>query len=126
MANSFGLLQVIVLCLYLINGPINRVCGRRLRRPHNLSPQPNGERLILTPFILSGKTEMAKQLARVRGLPGARNDVEVESYSGYFTVNTAFNSNIFFWFVPAIVSFSGFYQQLSLFVGIQSNEENSF
>jgi len=36
----------------------------------------------------------------VRDLPGAGN---VLSYSGYFQVNTKYNSNIFFWFFPAQV-----------------------
>lgn len=39
----------------------------------------------------------ARKLSMVGKMPGAN----VKSYSGYFTVNKTFNSNLFFWFFPA-------------------------
>ena len=56
-----------------------------------------GEPLILTPFIESGQIETAQKLARVTNL----TTLDIESYSGYFTVNKTFNSNMFFWYFPA-------------------------
>ena len=52
--------------------------------------------LILTPWIKNGKIKEAQALAKVRSLKG------VGSYSGYLTVNQTFNSNLFFWFFPAL------------------------
>ncbi len=54
-----------------------------------------GDALILTPFINAGQLEKARKLSRVT------NFTSVESYSGYFTVNETYNSNMFFWFFPA-------------------------
>lgn len=40
----------------------------------------------------------ARSLSLVGDLPGAN----VKSYSGYLTVNKEYNSNLFFWFFPAV------------------------
>ena len=58
-----------------------------------------GDPLILTPFIENGNSDQAKNLSKV--------DTEfsgIESYTGFFTVNKKYNSNLFFWYVPAQVS----------------------
>ncbi|CAB3363428.1 Hypothetical predicted protein [Cloeon dipterum] len=57
-----------------------------------------GEPLFLSPLIKSGKIEEARNRALVPPLKGAES---VVSYSGYLTVDEAFNSNMFFWFFPA-------------------------
>ncbi|XP_065333425.1 venom serine carboxypeptidase [Cloeon dipterum] len=57
-----------------------------------------GEPLFLSPLIKSGKIEDARNKALVPPLKGAES---VVSYSGYLTVDEAFNSNMFFWFFPA-------------------------
>lgn len=59
-----------------------------------------GEPLILTPFIEAGKIEEAQNLsfAKFNGFK------DIQSYSGYFTVNKEHNSNLFFWFFPAMVN----------------------
>ncbi|KAJ4443403.1 hypothetical protein ANN_05071 [Periplaneta americana] len=57
-----------------------------------------GSPLILTPYVQSGKVEEAQNLSAVRGGPFSD---DIPSYSGYFTVNENFNSNMFFWFFPA-------------------------
>lgn len=58
-----------------------------------------GEPLILTPLINSGRLEEGRNLSRVLKIAD-----EVVSYSGYFTVNPKYNSNLFFWYFPAVVS----------------------
>jgi hypothetical protein len=60
-----------------------------------------GEPLFLTPFIEAGKIKQAQHLAKVEPLKGAE---EIKSYSGYLTVNKAYNSNLFFWYFPVEVS----------------------
>ncbi|XP_037573034.1 venom serine carboxypeptidase [Dermacentor silvarum] len=60
-----------------------------------------GETLYLTPLIEAGTLDEAKLLSKV-GRIGADN--EVPSYAGYITVNPQFNSNLFFWFVPAMTN----------------------
>lgn len=59
-----------------------------------------GEPLFLTPLIEAGKIKEARIAAKVGQLKGAEH---VTSFSGYFTVNKAFNSNLFFWFFPVEV-----------------------
>ncbi|RWS21946.1 venom serine carboxypeptidase-like isoform X2, partial [Leptotrombidium deliense] len=60
--------------------------------------QKCGETLFLTPLIESGQIEKAKKLSKVSE---KRFGCNTESYSGYFTVNKAYNSNLFFWFFKA-------------------------
>ncbi|KAJ8891759.1 hypothetical protein PR048_004312 [Dryococelus australis] len=57
-----------------------------------------GERLLLTPLLEAGHLDEARQLSRVKGAPFPDH---VESYSGFFTVDPQFDSNLFFWFFPA-------------------------
>ena len=59
------------------------------------------ERLILSPYIKQNRTDEALRLSKVVGLPNAP---DIESYSGFFTVDDKYNSNLFFWFFPAFVS----------------------
>lgn len=59
-----------------------------------------GEPLYLTPLIKSGKVEAAKKLSSVPPF----GDDQLRSFSGYLTVNETNNSNMFFWFFPALVS----------------------
>ena len=64
-----------------------------------------GEKLYLTPYIENGFIEEGQKLARVENLTD-----QVESYSGYLTVNSEIGSNLFFWFFPAAVSYHNFYK----------------
>lgn len=59
-----------------------------------------GSPLILTPLIKLGKIKEARAAASVT-LDDFKN---LQSYSGYFTVNDAFSSNLFFWFFPARIN----------------------
>ncbi|XP_054156206.1 vitellogenic carboxypeptidase-like [Oppia nitens] len=56
------------------------------------------KQLLLTPYIKSGDIAKARSLSRVTALPNATN---VESYTGFITVDEKYNSNTFFWFIPA-------------------------
>jgi hypothetical protein len=65
-----------------------------------------GTPLYLTPYIESGDIETGKEMARVVDpLDGLAAGESVESYAGFFTVNKATRSNMFFWFFPATVSY---------------------
>ncbi|XP_030744978.1 venom serine carboxypeptidase-like [Sitophilus oryzae] len=55
-----------------------------------------GDPLILTPYIEQGKISEALEKSAVTFENFTRNGLT--SYSGYFTVDKTFNSNIFFWF----------------------------
>ncbi|XP_072937061.1 venom serine carboxypeptidase-like [Epargyreus clarus] len=62
------------------------------------SNDDNGEALILTPLLEKGLIEEARNASRVdRSL-----FLGFESYSGFFTVNKTYNSNVFFWYFPVI------------------------
>ncbi|XP_011266007.2 venom serine carboxypeptidase isoform X1 [Camponotus floridanus] len=54
--------------------------------------------LFLTPLIENGEI----QEARTKALVQHKDMGNVTSYSGYFTVNETYNSNLFFWFFPAM------------------------
>ncbi|XP_076468923.1 venom serine carboxypeptidase-like [Babylonia areolata] len=53
--------------------------------------------LFLSPLLEAGRIEEAQSRSRVWNL----SSDDVESYSGYITVNKKYNSNMFFWFFPA-------------------------
>ncbi|XP_027206618.2 probable serine carboxypeptidase CPVL [Penaeus vannamei] len=55
-----------------------------------------GKPLFLTPLLEAGKVKEARSLSRVS--MGHRHG---HSFSGYFTVNKEYNSNLFFWFFPS-------------------------
>lgn len=52
----------------------------------------------------------ARKLSLVGDLPGGN----VKSYAGYLTVNKKYNSNLFFWFFPALMVCSHFHSMYSL------------
>ncbi|XP_047999033.1 venom serine carboxypeptidase-like [Leguminivora glycinivorella] len=62
-------------------------------RVTNHTADDPGEPLFLTPYVERGDIATAKKLARV-----TLNNLEVESYAGFFTVNKTYNSNQFFWY----------------------------
>lgn len=64
--------------------------------------EEKGEPLILTPLIKAGKIKEAQEASEVK-FSGFKN---VKSYSGYFTVNDKYNSNLFFWFFPSRSSYA--------------------
>lgn len=76
--------------------------------------------LFLTPLIEAGKINEAQKLAQVRNI--IPND-NVLSYSGFITVNKEYNTNLFFWYFPAIVSLfhTNFLSQKSIVLSSWSN-----
>lgn len=57
-----------------------------------------GTPLFLTPLIENGKIDEA----RTKSVVQHKEMGDISSYSGYFTVNKEYNSNLFFWFFPAM------------------------
>lgn len=72
-------------------------CFYSFKNPPIEPTRYNGEPLFITPFLEKGLADEARNLSKVKSLIGS-----VESYSGFFTVNKTYNSNIFFWFFPAM------------------------
>ncbi|XP_006824615.1 putative serine carboxypeptidase CPVL [Saccoglossus kowalevskii] len=69
--------------------------------PHHVSDgEDPGKPLFLTPYLEAGKIEEARNLSLAGKLAGAEG---TDSYTGFLTVNKKYNSNMFFWFVPAKV-----------------------
>ncbi|XP_034030898.1 probable serine carboxypeptidase CPVL [Thalassophryne amazonica] len=58
-----------------------------------------GSPLFLTPYLERGEIDQARKLSLVGDLPGTN----VKSHAGYLTVNQKYNSNLFFWFFPALM-----------------------
>ncbi|XP_047041760.1 venom serine carboxypeptidase-like [Helicoverpa zea] len=58
----------------------------------------NGTALILTKYLKEGRTREGKRAARV----DAKHFLGFKSYSGFFTVNDTYNSNLFFWYFPVL------------------------
>jgi hypothetical protein len=82
------------------------VYGSKIRELYGQKPVPlnpndpsPGDPLFLTPLIEQGQIDLAKNLSRVGPIKGTN----LPSYSGYFTVNKTIQSNLFFWFFPALV-----------------------
>lgn len=94
---TFGCLLITFLTTYPAHGFLRKQFATVPHR--NFSQADVGKPLFLTPFLQNDEPEMAKNYSRVRGLPGAE---DLESYSGYLTVNEEFNSNLFFWFFPSV------------------------
>lgn len=98
----FVIVKLFFAVLIFFVGPIHGLLRGKLFEtlPHRHYSQADvGKPLFLTPFLQNDEIEMAKNYSRVRDLPGAE---DLESYSGYLTVNEEFNSNLFFWFFPSV------------------------
>ncbi|KAH6930251.1 hypothetical protein HPB50_012263 [Hyalomma asiaticum] len=61
----------------------------------------DGDPLYLTPLINSGQLNEARSRSQTGRIGGDELEY-ILGYSGYLTVNEEFNSNLFFWFVPAM------------------------
>jgi len=60
-----------------------------------------GPPLFLTPYIESGDVETGRKLAHVNTSMLKGMEEDMESYSGFLTVDKVNNGNMFFWFFPA-------------------------
>lgn len=56
-----------------------------------------GDPLILTPYLKSGSIQLAQNLSLVP----LTKKIGIESYAGFFTVDSQYNSNLYFWYFPA-------------------------
>lgn len=61
-------------------------------------PVDNGTALLLSQYLKSGKVKEARMASKV----DSSIFLGIKSYSGYFTVNETYNSNIFFWYFPVL------------------------
>ncbi|CAL8073068.1 unnamed protein product [Orchesella dallaii] len=57
--------------------------------------------LLLTPYIQAGRMDEARDASRVSNLS---TNFDIESYSGFITINEELSSNIFFWYFPPSAS----------------------
>ena len=76
-------------------GPFRSIFPKVDRHALNSGIDP-GSPLFLTPYIEKGDIRTARKLALVGHLSGT----DLISYSGFLTVNSTFNSNMYFWFFP--------------------------
>ena len=60
-----------------------------------------GSPLFLTPHIESGDVETGREMALVNTTMLQGLDEDIESYSGFLTVDKENHGNMFFWFFPA-------------------------
>ncbi|KFM61846.1 putative serine carboxypeptidase CPVL, partial [Stegodyphus mimosarum] len=92
-------MEILILLTCLFSVYIRSSVGYQIAGA-NLNAVPPNEPLILTPFIESGDIELARNLSQTKPLPGC--NLHLLSYSGFFTVRKEYDSNIFFWFFPAL------------------------
>lgn len=59
-----------------------------------------GRPLFLTPYVENGNINKGRRLARVPFTESLR----IKSYAGFFTVNSTYNSNQFFWYFPSMTT----------------------
>uniref|UniRef100_A0A8C5GN16 Probable serine carboxypeptidase CPVL n=1 Tax=Gouania willdenowi TaxID=441366 RepID=A0A8C5GN16_GOUWI len=103
LSETLGFLLFLLVVLVFMEPAASRGCSSFFcRKSHRVSglrgPVDPGKPLFLTPYLEKGAIEEARKLSAVGKLPGAN----VKSYSGYLTVNKKYNSNLFFWFIPAL------------------------
>ena len=79
-------------------GPFQSMFPGSVSNPPHLTEEQVGKPLILTPFLENGQIDEAKNRAEVRGIS------DIKTFSGFFTVNKTYDSNLFFWYAPSKVS----------------------
>lgn len=92
----------------LIALSFNLCFGKLFINPYPKFESHNGENseelssddvLFITPLLEAGKNvKEIQQMALVDGVDEIKN---FKGYSGFFTVNKTYNSNLFFWYFPA-------------------------
>ena len=101
--------SLLVLCTigkaYASIGPFRKMFPVIQDPPTPLNTNETGEPLFLSPMITKGEWKLAQRMARVDGRQFGEEVANVDSYSGYLTVNAPdCKSNLFFWYFPAMVS----------------------
>ena len=79
-------------------GPFQSMFPGSVSNPPHLTEEQVGKPLILTPFLENGQIDEARNRAEVRGIS------DIKTFSGFFTVNKTYDSNLFFWYAPSKVS----------------------
>ncbi|XP_052871914.1 venom serine carboxypeptidase [Anopheles cruzii] len=100
MKAAVATIAVLLLCLVALEAKrlfINPYPRFKAAHPHD-GDDDVGEPLFLTPFIANMSLESGRAAARVNH---AAIPADIESYSGYLTVDAATNANLFFWYFPA-------------------------
>ncbi|XP_012526348.1 venom serine carboxypeptidase [Monomorium pharaonis] len=96
-----NVLAIILSALFLVLLPHESTSGFLNVYPHLKQfplTEDAGTPLFLTPLIENGKIDDARAKAVVQH----KEMGDISSYSGYLTVNKEYNSNLFFWFFPAM------------------------
>lgn len=97
--STFLKLSFFILGIIILSTLQDEVSGAK--GPKNSTSSESKSLLLLTPYIKSGKLEEGKMESLIKW---GRDSIDgIPSYSGFFTVNETANSNLFFWFVPAMV-----------------------
>jgi len=86
-----------VLCTTVSGGILSSFQPASISAGYNHSRDLVGEPLFVTPLLEQGKWKEAQDLAAVKLLEAK----DVQSYSGFVTVNKNFGSNMFFWYFPS-------------------------
>ncbi|XP_061677323.1 probable serine carboxypeptidase CPVL [Syngnathoides biaculeatus] len=94
---------VLLLVLWAVAVPVrargrSSFFGKKWPNVSGVKGADPGAPLFLTPYLEKGAIDEARKLSLVGNLPGQN----VKSYAGYLTVNKEYNSNLFFWFFPAL------------------------
>jgi vitellogenic carboxypeptidase-like protein len=94
---SFITMHSSFVTIFLLGLYLNNVNLSKLKPTGLKNVKDSGDPLFLTPLIENNQIDEARRQAEVP------SDIfnEVKSYSGYFTVDKQFDSNLFFWFFPA-------------------------
>lgn len=96
---------IILLSIALL---INLCSAKLFINPYPRFPTHNGANpeemsaddvLFITPLLESGKD--VKEIQKMASTDGVDELKSFPGYSGFFTVNKTFNSNLFFWYFPA-------------------------
>ncbi|KAK4329124.1 hypothetical protein Pmani_000504 [Petrolisthes manimaculis] len=94
------IVPILALVMVLVLGTEGRGPFQKMFPTHGNLNLPSGadagDPLFLTPLLEAGKIQEARALSHVQ--LGHRHS---HSFSGFFTVNKTFSSNLFFWFFPA-------------------------
>ncbi|XP_077978148.1 putative serine carboxypeptidase CPVL [Glandiceps talaboti] len=96
LSTQLVLLIVTYLTLVHTRSPLRAVFPQNFPQ-HVTNGVDPGKPLFLTPYLESGQIEEARKLSLVGPLKGT----SIKSYTGFLTVNKEYDSNLFFWFIPA-------------------------
>ncbi|XP_075991786.1 venom serine carboxypeptidase-like [Anticarsia gemmatalis] len=80
------------------NETVSNIIDTEVKTEPPVAKVDNGTALLLTKYINEGKVKEARAACKV----DSNVFLGIKSYSGFFTVNETYNSNIFFWYFPVL------------------------